>query len=371
MQRKYRIGLRKGRLEDKGRPSWTGDGPRPISWLAWYPARDDAEERAVAPRASWFVTGPVAADADLSDAQTRYPVVMLSHGTGGTAWSMEWLGRRLASRGFVAVAANHHGNSAVQPYRAEGFLSLWERARDLTVLLDDLLAQPCDGAGRGAFAGRLDPARCYAAGFSAGAYTVMLLTGAVTLASQYQYPDQYAEPPLDLTAEDARMPVVPFSMGPREFPDLARHLPGLLERSAIFRASWARMSDSYLDQRIKAALVCAPGRSVLGFDEASLAGIETPIRIVVGDEDPVAPVEQCAAWLKARLRQAELTVLKGGVGHYVFLPEPTETGRRAAPDLCVDAPRVDRRAIHERVAVQAISLFNKIPEKQPITGEFA
>ncbi|TXH31919.1 MAG: dienelactone hydrolase [Rhodospirillaceae bacterium] len=346
MRRKFRIGLRKGRLEDKARPSWNGDGPRPISWLAWYPADDSAEERAVTPRASWFLAGPVAADAALSEARTRYPVVMLSHGTGGTAWGMEWLGRRLAARGFVAVAVNHHGNSAVQPYRAEGFLCQWERARDLSVLLDHLLA--AHRSAGNVFAGRLDAARCHAAGFSAGAYTVMLLAGAITLASQYEHQGEHPG--------DGRFPG-PFSMGPREFPDLAAHLPGLLESSAIFRASWARMSDSYLDPRIKTILACAPGRSVRGFDDAGLTAIDRKVLIIVGDADEVAPAEQCAHWLEARLPQARLEILQGGVGHYVFLPEATETGRRTAPDICIDAPGIDRRVTHDRVATAALCLF--------------
>ncbi len=56
----------------------------------------------------------------------------------------------------------------------------------------------------------------------------------------------------------------------QEFPDLAIRLPGLLENSAMFRGSWARMSSDYRDRRFEVALLCAPGRSVLGFSETSL-----------------------------------------------------------------------------------------------------
>src|SRR5216684_4504803 len=39
-----RIGLREGRSADSARQNWDGDGPRPLTWAAWYPASDDAVE---------------------------------------------------------------------------------------------------------------------------------------------------------------------------------------------------------------------------------------------------------------------------------------------------------------------------------------
>src|SRR5437868_10113816 len=114
------VGFRKGRAEDKTRLHWTGHGARPLTWAAWYPAGDDAVEQDPSPlvmRAGWFTAGPVAMEAPMNETQQSYPVVLLSHGTGGTALGLEWLGRRLAQQGFVAIAANHHGNTALERYR--------------------------------------------------------------------------------------------------------------------------------------------------------------------------------------------------------------------------------------------------------------
>jgi predicted dienelactone hydrolase len=334
---KMRVGFRHGRSEDKARPNWDGDGPRPLTWVAWYPASDDAVEEELfsgSSPAPWFAFGTAARNAPMPAAPRRYPVVLLSHGTGGAGLGLEWLGRRLAQRGFVAIAINHHGNTGTEPYRPEGFLCLWERARDLTVLLDHM-------EGHAEFADRLDFDRVFVGGTSAGAYTAMALLGAVTKLSRFQ----------------PSGPNGSFVRGPREFPDLASHVAGLFESSAVFRASWARMSASYRDARFRAALVCAPGRSVLGFSEESLALIGTPARIVVGESDAVAPPQECAVWLQRRVRTSALDILPAGAGHYVFVPEATETGRRDGPDVCVDAPGVDRGAIHERVAASAAELF--------------
>src|SRR5437016_14195836 len=132
------IGFRQGRLDDTSRPNWDGSGLRPVNWFAWYPA-DDAVEQELRPRdttAAWFSYRPAARDAALSRTLARYPIAMLSHGTGGTAMHLDWLARDLAGRGFIAVGVDHHGNTSAEPYRAEGFLAWWERARDLTLLLD-------------------------------------------------------------------------------------------------------------------------------------------------------------------------------------------------------------------------------------------
>jgi predicted dienelactone hydrolase len=331
-----RVGFREGRSADTARPNWDGDGPRPLTWVAWYPASDDAVERELFPDSSpapWFAFGTAARDAPMHAARHLYPLVLLSHGTGGAGLGLEWLGRRLAQRGFVAIAVNHHGNTGAEPYRAEGFLCLWERARDLTVLRDHVEAHR-------EFADRLDFDRVFVGGTSAGAYTAMALLGAVTTFSRFQPSSSNRSVP-----------------GPREFPDLADHVTGLFERSAVFRASWARMSESYRDARFRAALVCAPGRSVLGFSEESLALIDRPARIVVGESDAVAPPKECAVSLHQRVRTSILDILPAGAGHYVFLQQATEMGRRDGPDVCVDAPGVDRRAIHDRVAASAGELF--------------
>lgn len=62
-------------------------------------------------------------DAALDDQTSCFPVVLLSHGTGGTAASLGWLAHGLAAAGYVVLGVDHHGNTASEPYRAEGFLS--------------------------------------------------------------------------------------------------------------------------------------------------------------------------------------------------------------------------------------------------------
>ena len=45
---------------------------------------------------------------------SKRPLVLLSHGTGGSAVMLAWLGETLARAGYVVAAINHHGNTATE-----------------------------------------------------------------------------------------------------------------------------------------------------------------------------------------------------------------------------------------------------------------
>jgi predicted dienelactone hydrolase len=75
-----------------------------------------------------------------------------------------------AAHGYIAAAVNHPGNNALAPYTVPGFVLWWLRARDLSAVLDHLLADP-------EFGPRIDPRRIGAAGFSLGGYTRIELAG--------------------------------------------------------------------------------------------------------------------------------------------------------------------------------------------------
>ena len=341
------VGTVAGRFEDPNRTDWDGAGPRPIAWRAWYPAADGTlppephRSEAGAPEAgALFLSPPVVEEASLSETGHRWPVVLLSHGTGGRAQSLAWLGTRLARKGYVCLAVSHHGNTAEEAYRAEGFLCWWERPSDLTVALTAFATDP-------RFAGRLDLDRVYAAGFSLGAYTVLSLAGAIT------------ELPLFLAWGDRQ----PGGLkGPPEFPDLPDRVEGLLRSSPTFRASLERQSLTYADPRIRAVTAIAPPPPVRGFRPKTVAAIRLPVAILVGQADPEAPHEACALWLKQQNPEFAVELLGETVGHYVFLNEATDLGRREAPQICLDAPGVDRRAIHDRAAAFADAHFRSTLE---------
>lgn len=338
------LGYREGLISDPDRPAWRGGGPRPIGWSAWYPAAADAkvdEAFIGSPAAPFFILGPQARDGEPAIPPEGAPVALVSHGTGGSAIGFQWLARRLVADGWVVIGANHHGNTTVEPFLPEGFLAWWERARDLTLLLDWL-------AGQSFLAGRLDLSRVATIGFSLGTHSALALLGARTDMAQYR---TWA------LAQPEEMTIV--RRGPREFPDLADQLDGLLTGNPVFRASWDRQGLDYRDARVNAATLYAPAPPVRGFTEASLRGIAAPVQMLVGDADQEAPPVY-GHWLHGLLPRAEVTVLAPGVNHYVFLPLGTERSRGTLPDVFGDPPGIDRAAIHEEVAEKTEKFLGRV-----------
>ena len=339
MSAAFTIGFTEGLFSDPARSDWPGDGPRPICWSAWYPAEEPARsDETLRPL---FRVRPMRRDARPAEGAGALPLVLLSHGTGGTLAGLAWFAHALAAQGLVVAGVDHHGNTAREAYRAEGFLCWWERSRDLSVLVDHLLTARSSAAQP--FTGRIDPARIFTAGFSLGGHAALGLLGAVT--EMVRFHDWAAGQPM--------------ARGPREFPDLGDRLEALLADSAVFRASWERQSLAYRDPRIRAALLMSPAPTVRAFTPESLHAIDRPVVQVVGGDDREAPAEAGAQWLHGLLPASTLIRLGDTVGHYVFLEECTAAGRQEAPELCVDPPGVDRAAIHAQVAALALDLFGR------------
>ncbi|WP_337268811.1 alpha/beta hydrolase family protein [Oryzifoliimicrobium ureilyticus] len=345
------VGFRQGVSEDPARLAWDASRPRPLAWTAWYTAAEDAVPTRSSLK-SLFRREAVAVEAPLAASTRSFPLVLLSHGTGATALALEWLAHRLAQQGYVVLGVDHHGHTGSETYRAEGFLCMWERARDLSALLSDL-------SWRAALGGNIDE-DAHLVGFSAGAYTAMLMVGARIAYSQFE-PDNPVKSPI---------------RGPREFPDLADRLPALFD-NPVFREAWERRRDDHSDNRIKSAFAIAPGRSVLGFDRNSLHTIQRPVFLVAADADRQAPAE-CWRFLhdnvggpteSPKTTKPELDIVHGGVDHYVFLPEAALPGFASEPELFADPPGIQRREVHDHVAECAIRFFARQPERIGTTGD--
>lgn len=326
------VGFRIGTANDPLRLNWDGTAPRPLAWTAWYPADANSIVTIPAEKKSWFRKEAIAIDAPIARPGLSLPLVLLSHGTGAAAAAVEWLGFRLAKRGFIALAIDHHGHTSSEPYRPEGFLCMWERAGDLAAILDDRSWRTTIGV-------KTDE-RVFVAGFSAGAYTALLLAGARVEYSQFE-PDNPLKSPI---------------RGPREFPNLANELPKLFG-NAVFRTSWERRRSDFSDHRVRAALAIAPGRSVLGFSRDSLQAIDRPVQLIGGDEDTIAPSTQCCDWLAQNIPHCKSRILTGGVGHYTFLSQGSKTGLKAAPELFVDREGLSRTVVHDDIATMAAEFF--------------
>jgi predicted dienelactone hydrolase len=335
----HKVGQQARSWLDGSRHNWSLTGPRPLSSVVWYPTEDGVTPQDFffgTPEPLFFVRDVAVGAPPLAGPQ-RLPLVLLSHGTGGSALQLGWLAQTLAAHGHLVVAVNHHGNTSVESYQPQGFLLWWERARDLSVVIDRVLADPV-------FGHRIDAARIGAAGFSLGGYTVVAAVGGRCSLDHFQ------------AASRARSEAVP--QGPRELPDASRWFDEFMQRDPVFRDSVAAHGQSYRDPRIRAAFVMNPALGE-AFEDRALAGLDVPMQVVVceADEDVPPPFNGCR--YAQLVPGAGLTWIHGPVGHYVFLAEATAEGRRSLPHLCEDDPSVDRRAVHAHVALLAVSFFER------------
>jgi predicted dienelactone hydrolase len=325
---------------DSARQSWTGNGPRPLSTTVWYPTHDSV--RAVPwvlgpPNAPLFRIGSSVPRAPLASSAKARPLVVLSHGTGGSAIMLAWLGETLASAGYIVAGIDHHGNTAAEPTpSAAGFTLWWERATDVSRVIDRLLADSVFGP-------HIDRNAIGVAGFSLGGYTAVLLAGGRTSLSEHAAFCRSA-------AHDNTCEPQP------EFPNVRAEFEKMRSDPFVVK-SLARAEASFRDERIRAAFTIAPVGTF--FADASLATIRVPVRIVVGDADKSVPPANNAQRLARRIPGAQLQLLPG-VTHYTFLAECGAAGVAQRPDLCTDSPTVDRGAIHRAVASDAVSFFDRV-----------
>jgi predicted dienelactone hydrolase len=307
-----------------------------LAITVWYPAVDGAKEEPLdmgAPGHPLFLAGRAAQDAAF--APGRHPVVLLSHGFGGTARMMSWFGTELARGGYVVVGVNHPGNNGMGPMTAAGAALWWERAEDLKAAFAAVRKDP-------AIAAHIDPARLGVAGFSAGGFTSFLLAGARTDIPHLRafcdsHPDDGVCKPQ------------------KEAPEISG--PALFHKAYDDPAIKAQLAHSTGDHSIpgvKAVFTLAPAL-VQAIAPDSFARIHVPTAIVVGVDDKVAEPGTNADIAAKAIPGAMITRLPG-VGHYDFLSTCTDAAKASVP-ICADVT-VPQAATHAEALAKAKALFD-------------
>lgn len=319
--------------------NWRGAQTEGLVTRIWYPVDDALPEVTHdigAPGHPMFRGHPLTSGAPLSATRAKYPLLLLSHGTGGSADSLDWLAAALAANGYIVAGVNHPGNNALEPVTRDGFMLWWERATDVSEVLDSLLADPMLGA-------RIDTDRIGAVGFSLGGYTVLELAGARTNLQGFldfcnsPAADAICRPPeMDRLKDNA---TVPASFSPQT------------------TASMARAGASYRDKRIKSIFAIAPALGE-AFDSTSFAGVDIPVSLVAGSNDATAPVDTNIHRIAGLLPNARVTMVPGAA-HDTFLDTCLPAMANPLASICKDLPGVDRDSVHTQTIDQALDFFKQ------------
>ena len=107
----------------------------------------------------------------LSDRWRQLPLIVISHGRGGSFVGHHDIAETLADAGFVAAAINHPGDTASDLSRSDDLSVFIERPNDIKRLVDFMI-------GASPAASNIDPDRIGFFGFSRGGYQGLVLVGA-------------------------------------------------------------------------------------------------------------------------------------------------------------------------------------------------
>ena len=257
-----------------------------------------------------------------------YPLIVFSHGTGGSSLGHHDSLTALARAGFIAAAIEHPRDN----YRDDsGFgtdLQVVGRPHHIVALVDGVLVDPIAGP-------LIDKGRIGMAGHSAGGYTSLVIAGAVP----------------NFSLAEAYRAAVPFD-------------PYRARGDAVKERRLKPDLQIIADPRVRAIVLMAPAIGY-AFDKAALEKVRVPVRIYRPSADEMLPQPWHAERIAQNLpMQPAYVVLEGG-GHFVFLAPCSATFASMAAQTCTDPPGVNRTAIHEKLNSEMIAFFRKSLDVKP------
>ena len=233
---------------------------------------------------------------DVPAAEGAFPLVLISHGSGGAPILYRSLARHLARNGFVVGMPEHPHNNRFDDSLRGTVEILVNRPRHLRKAADWFY-------GDREFAGCLKPDTVHAVGHSLGGYAALALAGGIPT----PLPEQVAEGG-----------------------------PGPIETQK--------------DPRIKSLVLLAPA-AVWFRCEGALQGVRVPVLMIVGDRDEYTPYDYHGRLLRDGLpedTEFRCEIVENG-GHFSFLgPFPKAASKPSFPPS-QDPPGFDRPAFLERL----------------------
>jgi predicted dienelactone hydrolase len=281
----------------------------------WYPTRARASDQDIG-----LFTQTVAPNA--APTPGCHPLVVFSHGTGGTLEEHYDTALALARAGFVVAAMMHTGDNYLDQSHAT---TLVERPRAVHAVIEFLLTTwPEHGA--------IDPARIGAFGFSSGGFTMLVAAGGVP----------------DLSR------IGPYCGGHADtfVCQLMKAHPRRVTGSPIAAESWIA------DPRIKAAVIAAPAIGFT-FTRAGLARVRIPIQLWRAADDHILPAPDYADAVRAALPQPPDYHVVPGAEHFDFLAPCSEAMARMVAEICQEHGGFDRAAFHRAFDRDVVAFFER------------
>lgn len=305
----------------------------PVTVALFYPTAVVARPFAMGPWQPLVAPGAAAAEGSFKG------LILISHGTGGAELNHHNIATRLARDGYLVAAVRHPGDNWQDRSMVTSGQYFSERPRQLSRVLDALLASPEWGP-------RFPTERIGAVGHSAGGYSVLALAGA-------QAEAQRAAQHCRTVQDDPGF--CSLARGPGRAATAATaataDAPAMPAASAVPPQT---QGVSVADHRIRAVVALAPMAVV--FTPESLAAITVPVRVIVAEHDAVLNSKYHGGHVVANLPSAQASTV-GGAGHFAFMAQSATPMPSAAGDAAANPPGFDRVAFLPELENQIAAFF--------------
>ena len=197
----YGVGFRTIQIVDASRN-------RPLDVTIWYPTAPGV----TGTPARYALLPTVYTDSKVAIADApivpdeKLPLLIYSHGSGGLNFISAFITEHLASQGFIVIAANHTGNTAIDNY-VNAMVSQdqndMNRPADITAEIDGVLARNADSADP--LHNKIDPDRIGLFGHSYGGYTALATVGGHSTSLGSTVPDKRIKAVIGLAPYTTRL----------------------------------------------------------------------------------------------------------------------------------------------------------------------
>jgi predicted dienelactone hydrolase len=316
---------------------------RPLEMVVWYPSATTAVTPQLFGDNPVFVGAPAVLDAPA--AKGEHPLVVLSHGYGGSWINQTWLASALAHQGYIVAAVNHPGTTS-RDRSAQAAAQLWQRPVDLSRAIDAVTAQPEKF-------GAVAKDRIAVVGHSLGGWTVLETGG-------------------------ARFDPELFAQDCKAHPQLASCIAYQQMNTASTAQAKARLAADWRDKRVTAVVSLDLGLS-RGMTDASLAAYPVPILVIAaGVPSKELPAELESVDLAKRLPKTSSRFVEiSDASHFSFMaickPDAVAMLEKDVPGdsiICTDGEGGRPRSVIQQQVISLITGFlaqSPAPLKQAIT----
>ncbi len=237
---------------------------------------------------------------DAPVAAGSYPIVVISHGGGGSHLVYRDLARYLARNGFLVAMPEHPGNNRNNNDLANTAANLTNRPRHIRLAIDWAFAN-------------LKPTKVALVGHSLGGYTALAVAGGAPTAFAHETPNRQVRP-LDVT----------------------------------------------VDERVKALVLLAPATVWFMMPDA-LSGVRVPILMLTAEKDPHTPPMHAEIVKRGvpESTQIEHRTI-ANAGHFSFLSPFPESMTQPGFAPSQDPEGFDRKLFHAEMNAAILGFLQRV-----------